>query len=245
MPVTESRTSPYWAAFAALLVFAPIVRSDARRRAMASAIGPSRANCGVMSERLMIRFPSTAALVILAAPILLANPSHAQAPSPTSACNADCVRTNADKALQPCASQIEAQAPNDFDWISRPYGGIFQEADAPEVPTSSVVRYRGDSIRFLSPQREWSRIIYECTWDAAAAKVIAVKVRIGILGKPNAVATAPMSGARPQEAARPAAAIAPAPSAAPAVAATANKLKIGEPTMTEVRQVTPKPGTVR
>jgi hypothetical protein len=192
----------------------------------------------------MIRFLSAVALVIFAAPILLANRSHSQAPPAAAACDPDCVRMNADKALQPCAAQIEAQSPNDFDWITRPYGGIFQEADAPEVPTSSVVRYRGDSIRFLSPQRDWSRIIYECTWDTAAGKVIAVKVRIGILGKPNAAATATMPGARPPEAARPAPAAA-SPPAAPAATVAFDKLKIGEPTATEVRQVTPKPGTVR
>ncbi|MGU3359060.1 hypothetical protein ACLBWX_01870 [Methylobacterium sp. M6A4_1b] len=191
----------------------------------------------------MIRFLATTALAILAVPVLSATTAQAQAPA--AACNADCVRSNADRALQPCASQIEAQAPNDFDWISRPYGGIFQEADPPEVPTSSVVRYRGDSIRFLSPQREWARIIYECSWDAAAGKVIAVKVRIGLLGKPNAVATAPMSGARPPEAARPAPAMVAAPPVAAAVPPPAGRLKVGEPTMTEVRQVTPKPGTVR
>lgn len=192
----------------------------------------------------MIRFPVMAGITLLAGPILSANLCHSQTPLPPAACDQDCVRANADKALQPCAAQVEAQSPNDFDWITRPYGSIFQEADAPEVPTSSVVRYRGDSIRFLSPQRDWSRIVYECTWDAAAGKVIAVKVRIGILGKPNAVATAPMPGARPPEAARPAPAAA-SPPAAPAATVAFDKLKIGEPTITEVRQVTPKPGTVR
>lgn len=197
----------------------------------------------------MTRLSPTATFVIVSALMVPAVPSYSQTPAPAatppSACSADCVRTNAEKALRPCASQIEAQAPNDFDWISRPYGGIFQEADAPEVPTSSVVRYRGDSIRFLTPQRDWSRIVYECSWDAAAGKVIAVKVRIGILGKPNAVATAPAPGTRPHEPARPAPAAVVAPPAAPTANLAVNKLKVGEPTLTEIRQVTPKPGTVR
>lgn len=198
----------------------------------------------LISEQLMIRFSSAAAFIILATPIFSASRSHSQTPLSAAACDSNCVRANADKALQPCAAQIEAQSPNDFDWMSRPYGGIFQEADAPEVLTSSVVRYRGDSIRFLNPQRDWSRIVYECTWDAAAGKVIAVKVRIGILGKPNAVATAPMPGARAAEAAKQVTPAAPLP-APPAATVAVNKLKIGEPTTTEVRQVTPKPGTVR
>ncbi|MDP4023763.1 hypothetical protein Q8W71_14095 [Methylobacterium sp. NEAU 140] len=152
-----------------------------------------------------------------------------------------------DRAVQACAPRIEALAPNDFEWMRRPVGGIFQEAETPESPTSAVVRYQGDSIRFLSPQREWARIIYECRWDAAAGQVVAVNVRLGILGKPNAIVTSPAGGARPPAPPPPPppAATAPPPKPVPAPEATLDKKRVGEVSSTELFQVKPKPGTTR
>lgn len=157
-------------------------------------------------------------------------------------CGSDCVRSNADRAIQACAPRIEAEAPNDFDWITRPYGGIFQEADTPDSVAPTVVRYRGDSIRFLNGQREWTRIIYECGWDAVVARISYVRIRVGRLGKPKAVVSAPALRSTGIEKS-PSVARLPmtAPSAAPAttspVAPTLDRKKVGEPTLVEVRQV--------
>lgn len=107
------------------------------------------------------------------------------------ACDAACIRSNADGAVQACAPRIEAEAPGDFEWLMRPYGSIFQQANAPEQPTSPIVRYRGDSIRFLSPQKEWVRAIYECGYDTVRQQVTSVRVQLGVLGKANAVPVLP------------------------------------------------------
>ncbi|MCX4197760.1 hypothetical protein OMR07_21320 [Methylobacterium organophilum] len=126
-----------------------------------------------------------------------AQPAHAQ-PAPMQAntagpgpgqpapaapgCDATCVRANNELASQICAPRIEAQAPTDFEWVSRPFAKIFQQAEAPEGG-ATVVRYRGDSIRFLSPAKEWVRVTYECGFDAAKRSVDYVRVR---LGRPSA-----------------------------------------------------------
>ncbi|WP_234827042.1 hypothetical protein [Rhodopseudomonas palustris] len=96
------------------------------------------------------------------------------------------MRANNEKASAICARRIEAQAPGDFEWISRPFAGIFQQAD-PSKPDNAIVNYRGDSIRFLSPQKEWVRVSYECAFDAERGTVVGVRVRPGRLDQPLAL----------------------------------------------------------
>jgi hypothetical protein len=121
-----------------------------------------------------------------------ASAPNQQAPN-ASGCDANCVRANNEIAGQLCASKIEAEAPTDYEWVSRPFAKIFQQAEAPEG-ADTVVRYRGDSIRFLSPQKEWMRVTYECGFDAATRSVRYVRVRLGRLDRPEA----PQSQARVQ-----------------------------------------------
>src|SRR5688572_4176992 len=49
-------------------------------------------------------------------------------PPPAPACDSGCIRSFSDRASQACAPRIEAEAPTDFDWMTRPHGGIFQQA---------------------------------------------------------------------------------------------------------------------
>jgi hypothetical protein len=98
-------------------------------------------------------------------------------------CGADCVRANTEKAAQACARPIEAQAPIDFDWMTRPFTGLFQEAD-PSDDKTAVVVYRGDSIRFLTPQKEWVRVTFECAFDAEKGQLVGVRVHPGRIGRP-------------------------------------------------------------
>jgi len=119
-------------------------------------------------------------------------------------CNADCVKANMSKASPGCARQIEAQAPTDFDWLTRPFSTIFQQGDQSSAD-DSVVRYRGDSIRFLGPQGQWIRVSYECAFDAASQKVLYVNVRPGRLDRAPSPVTrdvnrAPDGRAAPQRA---------------------------------------------
>ena len=107
-------------------------------------------------------------------------------------CDAACVRANMDRAGPPCARSIEAQAPIDYDWLTRPFTGMFQEAD-PSDDKSAVARYRGDSIRFMNPQKEWVRVTYECAFDTDAHKVTGVRVRPGRLNQPEQVGSAPQT----------------------------------------------------
>ncbi|WP_331288858.1 MULTISPECIES: hypothetical protein [Methylobacteriaceae] len=93
--------------------------------------------------------------------------------------------------MQTCAPRIEAEAPGDYEWLLRPYGSIFQEADTPEIKAPTIVRYRGDSIRFLSPQKEWVRAIYECGFDASRQQVAYVRIQLGVRGKVSAVPVLP------------------------------------------------------
>lgn len=100
-------------------------------------------------------------------------------------CDANCVRENAAKAADACAPRIEAESPNDFDWISRPNPGIFQQAD-PSSPSDSIVRYRGDSVRFMTADKSWTRVSYECGFDTSTKTVSYVRVRSGRLDQPLA-----------------------------------------------------------
>ncbi|MGC5779357.1 hypothetical protein [Methylobacterium sp. NFXW15] len=115
-----------------------------------------------------------------------------------SICDAQCVRNNAERATNVCVGRIENEAPGDYDWLQRPVGGIFKEADTGKADAPSIARYRGDSIRFLSPQREWVRAIYECGFDAEKQQVSYVRIRFGVLGKPSAVPVAPQQARAPQ-----------------------------------------------
>lgn len=92
------------------------------------------------------------------------------------------------------------------------------------------MRYKGDSIRFMSPQREWVRITYECTYNAATQHVDGVIVRLGRLNG-RGLPPAPTASA-----ARTAAA---APQAGPAAAPVKRKPKPGEPSSIEILQVNP------
>lgn len=184
----------------------------------------------------------SSALIVLASGTLAQSPpsgpsigaSSAQAPI----CDNDCIRRSADRAVQACAPQIEAQAPGDYEWLYRPYGGIFQEANSPEQPNSSIVRYRGDSIRFLSPQKEWVRAIYECGFDTAKQAVASVSVKLGVRGKANAVPVLPQQAqSRVIQGQAPAA---PSAAGAPqALAPTSDRRRVGEVDEVSVLQINP------
>ena len=127
-------------------------------------------------------------------------------PAPRPDCDANCVRGFNDRAAQACAPQIEAQAPIDFDWLQRPFGGIFQQGDTPDAEHPAI-RYRGDSIRFQSPQKEWVRVSYECSYDPVRQKIVSVTVRLGRLDRPaappaNAAAAAGARNGKPARAVR-------------------------------------------
>ena len=147
-------------------------------------------------------------------------------------CDAGCVRASADRASQVCAPRIENEAPFDFEWLTRPYGGIFQEADPPAAG-GMIVRYKGDSIRFMNPQREWVRITYECAFNAASQRVEGVVVRLGRLngrGLPPAGNAGRVAGPGPQPGGPPIP-VAPPPAK--------RKPKAGEPSSIEILQVNP------
>jgi hypothetical protein len=152
-------------------------------------------------------------------------------------CDANCVRVNAARAAEACAPRIEAEAPSDFEWLSRPTPGIFQQAD-PSSPSDSIVRFRGDSIRFITADKAWVRVSYECGYDIGIQAVAFVHVRSGRLDQPLAPAAAPAQ--------KPAAAP-PAPSAAGAPPQTAAAARprphVGEPSPVEIQQesANPKP----
>ena len=110
------------------------------------------------------------------------DPKPAAAKGASPLCDAGCVRRAMDAAAQACAPLIEAKAPVDYDWLARPFGGIFQQAE-PSRDTS-IVRYRGDAIRFLTPQNQWTRVSYECGYDVAVATIAFVNIRLGRLDRP-------------------------------------------------------------
>lgn len=115
-------------------------------------------------------------------------PTVAEPPSaPTAAdCDATCVRRSADSAAQACVPLIEARAPIDYDWLSRPFGGMFTQAEKPGK--DGVIRYRGDGIRVLTAQNQWLRHSYECAYDPVARKIVDVQLRPGRLVPPADVA---------------------------------------------------------
>jgi hypothetical protein len=100
-------------------------------------------------------------------------------------CDVACVRRGADPAAQACVPLIEAKSPIDYDWLSRPFGGMFTQAEPPGP--DGIVRYRGDSIRVLL-QGQWLRHAYECAWDPAAGKIVGVRLLPGRLVPPAPVA---------------------------------------------------------
>lgn len=115
-----------------------------------------------------------------------ANAQAPAAPTPASApkCDAGCVKANMDKAAQACARPIETRAPTDYEWLTRPFASLFQEADQSSAENAVVV-YRGDSIRFLTAQKEWVRVSYECAFDVATQRIVDVRVRPGRLDQPQ------------------------------------------------------------
>jgi hypothetical protein len=115
-------------------------------------------------------------------------PALAQPPAPASPAECDdvCVRRNADAAAQACVGLIEAQAPVDYDWLSRPFGGMFTQAEKPGA--DGIIRYRGDAIRVLTAQNQWLRHAYECAWDPVAHKIVEARLRPGRLVPPADVA---------------------------------------------------------
>lgn len=118
--------------------------------------------------------------------VVIVPPAAANPPKPkTPRCDEPCVRSNAEKASASCARKIEAQAPGDFEWITRPFTGIFQQAD-PSKGEDSIATYRGDSIRFMSPQKDWVRVTYECVFDVERSVATIVRVRPGRLDRPLA-----------------------------------------------------------
>lgn len=176
-------------------------------------------------------------------------PSSVSAKSPQSAqavaCNNACIRGSMERAVQACAPRVEAEAPGDYDWLMRPYGSIFQEADSPDQPSSTIVRYRGDSIRFLSPQKEWVRAIYECGYDTGKQEVSYLRVRLGVLGKANPVPVLPglkPQASGPQPPLKPAAPV-QAQAPGPAPAPTIDRRRIGEPSDVSVLQIKTPPAT--
>jgi hypothetical protein len=156
-------------------------------------------------------------------------------------CDVNCVRENAAKAAEACAPRIEAQAPEDFDWITRPNPGIFQQAD-PSSPSDSIVRYRGDSVRFMSSGKTWTRVSYECGYDVSAKTVSYVQVRSGRLDQPLAPTAPPNKSAQPPVVK--AAASAPASVAAsPRTAAAPRPPRphVGEPSPIVIQQQSANP----
>ncbi len=131
-------------------------------------------------------------------------PGQASAPAqsvdpgvhPASRCDADCVRANSDRAVQACAPRIEAESATDFDWIQRPIPSIFQQAEQASSK-DAIVRYRGDSIRFQTPTKEWIRVTYECGYDVEVRKVQFINIRPGRLDRPAVASATPSTSAKP------------------------------------------------
>lgn len=158
-------------------------------------------------------------------------------------CDANCVRSSAGRASEACAPQIEAKSPSDFDWISRPTPGIFQQAD-PSSPADAVVRYRGDSVRFMSAEKGWVRVSYECSYDVEAQKVVSVIVRAGRLDQPTSAAQqidASAAAAIPANSAQPVARPTATQSVATQQIPPKTKPKVWEPSPVEIQQQPPNP----
>jgi len=150
-------------------------------------------------------------------------------------CDENCVKNNLNRASELCAPKIEAKAPSDFDWLTRPNSGIFQQAD-PSSPTDAIVRYRGDSVRFMDASKSWVRVSYECGFDVESHTVTFVNVRVGRLDQPNAPAQPQAVNSAPP-------AQTTASSAAPqqAAATTRPRPRVWEPSAVEIQQQTPYP----
>jgi hypothetical protein len=161
-------------------------------------------------------------------------------------CDANCVRANAARAADACAPRIEAQAPSSFSWMSRPNAGIFQQAD-PSTPSDTIVRYRCDSIRFLTADKSWLRVSYECAYDVRSGIVDFVKVRSGSLDQP--LGTPNVQAAAGQPAAVQSGALAAAIRAAvPGATITSStlvkpkkRIRVWEPSSIEIQQQDPNP----
>lgn len=205
---------------------------------------------GCSAVLLIINAGNVAAQAIPASPIQpLPVPVKSTQLAQAVACDSACIRGNMDRAVQACAPRVEAEAPGDYDWLIRPYGSIFQEADSPEQPSSAVVRYRGDSIRFLNPQKEWVRAIYECGYDTAKQQVVSLRVRLGVIGKVNPVPVLPAPKPQARAPQPPPGPAAPGPAApgqaqppAPATAPTVDRRRVGEPNDVSVLQIKSPPG---
>jgi hypothetical protein len=114
--------------------------------------------------------------------------------------------------------------------------GIFQQAD-PSSPSDSVVRYRGDSIRFMAADKNWLRISYECAYDVSAHAVVFVHVRSGRLDQPLTP-----SGGHAATAPEPATTRVAAPAATGAGPAPKKPHPhVGEPSRVEIQQQDPNP----
>jgi len=162
-------------------------------------------------------------------------------------CDANCVRANAAKASDACAPRIEAQSPTDFDWISRPTPGIFQQAD-PSSPADAVVRYRGDSVRFMDAQKTWVRVSYECAYDVESGAIVSVNVRAGRLDQPlasveanTAAAAAGAIPARVVPQGLPQQAMPPQPATAQPAGSRRPRPRVWEPSLVEIQQQSPNP----
>lgn len=175
-----------------------------------------------------------AGLFLSAASAQEAKPAPAEAAK--AGCDANCARQAIPAAIQACVPGIERQAPTDFEWMSRPTGTIFQEAEPPSG-TETVVKFRGDSVRFLNPQGQWVRITYECEYDTAAKSVRGVKVRIGRIDGKGANTAAAALPAGSTGAGRAPAATTPQPTPA-----QVKRPRPGEPSEVEIRQVAPSAG---
>lgn len=150
-------------------------------------------------------------------------------------CDANCTRQAIPAAIQACVPGIERQAPTDFEWMNRPTGTIFQEAEPPSG-AETVVKYRGDSVRFLNPQGQWVRITYECEYDTAGKSVRGVKVRLGRIDGKGANTAAAALPAGSAATGRPSAATTSPPQA------QVKRPRPGEPSEVEIRQVSPSAG---
>lgn len=150
-------------------------------------------------------------------------------------CDENCVRANAAKASELCAPRIEAQAPSDFDWITRPNPGIFQQAD-PSSPADAVVRFRGDSVRFMDATKSWVRVSYECGFDVNSQTVTYVHVRAGRLDQSNT--PTPAQAANSSTPAQTTAAATPQQTAP---TAAKPKPRVWEPSPVEIQQQDPHP----
>jgi hypothetical protein len=209
-------------------------------------VGPASSDEGVLPS---LRMAASALLILMGLSVSALAQTNSGSPVNSlsaqpkpAACDVACIRNNSDRVARFCAPRIEAQAPIDFEWISRPFGNIFQEAE-PAPENAATVHYRGDSIRFLSPQREWTRVSYECIFDTVQDKLATVKVRLGRLNGP-AAPQAPVQGANPapqQNSAQPSQP--PARQVASDAAVPSRpKVKPGEPSPIEIFQVKPRPG---